>query len=87
MSEPGTPPTPTPEGRLPDKVLVLALATFLLLTPPVVAVFDIAVPILGMPLLHVFTFSVWVIAIVLGGLMARRLVLTDTPKPPADGGG
>ncbi len=72
-----------PEGRLADRALVLTVATFILLTPPIVAIFDLPVAIYGLPLLHVACFAVWLLAIALGGLLAARMV--ERPDESRDG--
>jgi hypothetical protein len=76
----------TPESRLADKVLVLAIATFVLLTPPMIAIFDLPVALFGIPLLHVYAFGVWIAAIVIGGVISRRLMRRQAEEPPVDGG-
>jgi hypothetical protein len=81
-------PTPLPvQSRLADKALVLTLATFLLLTPPIIAIFDIAVPVFGIPLLHFYAFGVWISAIAVGSIIARRMMRAAAQEPPADGNG
>lgn len=84
----------TPEGRLADRALVLTVATFILLTPPIVTIFDVPVMIFGLPLLHVACFAVWLAAIALGGLLTSRLVALQpddsgttgaTGEPASDG--
>jgi hypothetical protein len=74
----------TPENRLADKVLVLAIATLVLLTPPVIAIFDLPVSVFGIPLLHAYTFAVWLGAIATGGAIARRLMRREAATPPPD---
>jgi cytochrome bd-type quinol oxidase subunit 1 len=79
-------PTPPPvQTRLADRALVLTLATFLLLTPPMIAVFDVAVPVFGVPLLHIYAFAVWAGAIVVGGIIAHRLMRGSGAGAPPDG--
>jgi len=83
----------TSEGRLADRALVLTVATFILLTPPIVTIFDVPVVIFGLPLLHVACFVVWLVAIALGGWLASRLVAQPddgrttgaTGEPAGDG--
>jgi hypothetical protein len=53
---------------------VLTVAAFILLTPPIVAIFDVPALVFGLPVLHVYCFAVWLGAIALGGLSASRLV-------------
>ncbi len=63
----------TGEGRLADRALVLTVATFVLLTPPILGIFDVSVPIFGLPALHVYCFAVWLVVIALGAMLASRL--------------
>jgi hypothetical protein len=62
-----------PEGRLAERALVLTVATLILLTPPILTIFDVPVTIAGIPLLHVYCFATWLIAIALGGWLATRM--------------
>lgn len=61
------------EGRLADRALVLTVAAFFLLTPPILGIFDVPVLIFGVPLLHIYSFGVWLAAIVCGGWLATRM--------------
>ncbi len=78
---------PRSSGSLPERAFVLAVATLVLLTPPVLSIFDVPVTILGIPLLHIYSFAVWLVAIVLGGIIAGRLREDSPPAgdaaPPA----
>ena len=72
-----------PEGRLAERALVLTVATLILLTPPILTIFDVPVTIAGIPLLHVYCFATWLAAIALGGWLARRM---DRGSAAADQG-
>lgn len=61
------------EGRLADRTFVLTVATFILLTPPIIGIFDVPVLVFGIPLLHVYCFAVWLVAILAGARLAARL--------------
>ena len=61
------------EGRLSDRAFVLTVTALILLTPPIVTIFDMPVFVRGIPILHFYCFAVWLIAIILGGLLARRM--------------
>jgi hypothetical protein len=50
-------------GRFADRALVLTFATLIFLTPPILSIFDTPVLIFGVPLLHVYSFAVWLAAI------------------------
>jgi len=60
-------------GRLVDRSFVLTVLAFVLLTPPIVTIFNAPVRVLGIPLLHVYCFGVWLAAIVAGARLATGL--------------
>jgi len=60
-------------GRYAERTLVLTIATLVLLTPPILGIFDAPVLIFGIPLLHVYSFAVWLAAIFGGRWLAMRL--------------
>jgi hypothetical protein len=60
-------------GRLADRSFALTVLTFVLLTPPIVTIFNVPVLVLGVPLLHLYCFAVWLGAIVVGARLAARL--------------
>jgi hypothetical protein len=62
-----------PEGRYSERALALTIATLVLLTPPILTIFSVPVFIFGIPLLHVYSFTVWLLAIACGGWLATRL--------------
>jgi hypothetical protein len=61
------------DGRLSEKALVLTAGSFVLLTPPILTIFDVPLTVFGIPLLYLYCFAVWLAAIVLGGRLARRM--------------
>jgi hypothetical protein len=73
------------DGRLSDRAFALTVATFVLLTPPIVTIFDVPVLVLGVPLLHVYCFAVWLAAIVAGAWLARRMEKSFAGSDEADG--
>lgn len=86
-----------PNRRLRDAALLLPLAGALLLLPPYIRVFDQDVTVLGLPLLHVYLFGIWLLGIVLTAMLSRRLarhIAAPTEdgqdggngEPPATGG-
>lgn len=79
------PATVHAEGRRVDRSLVLAVGTLLLLTPPLLRIFDQPVFLLGVPLLHVYCYGVWLVAIVCGAWLATRLN-TAKADPARDAG-
>ncbi len=74
----------TTEGRLTDRAFVLTVATLILLTPPIVTIFNVPVLVLGIPLLHVYCFAVWLAAIIAGARLARGLNATRTDVSRSD---
>ena len=61
------------EGRLADQSFALTLFTLVLLTPPILTIFDVPVLIFGIPLLHIYCYGVWLLAIAAGAVLAPRL--------------
>lgn len=61
-----------PSKSRTDLLWLPPLIGVLLLTPPVLAVFDRPVTILGMPILFVYLFFVWFCGILLTGFAARH---------------
>ncbi len=72
-------------GRLVDRSFVLTVLAFVLLTPPIVTIFNVPVLVLGVPLLHVYCFAVWLVAIVAGARLAAGLRREEAePGRPED---
>jgi uncharacterized membrane protein YdjX (TVP38/TMEM64 family) len=87
MSERPTPSRPV-EGRLTDGAFVLAVLAFILLTPPIIVIFNVPVFVFGVPLLHVYSFGVWLAAIVAGGVLSTRIArrgLRQSGRPTEPG--
>lgn len=66
-----------------DRAMVVPLIGFVLLMPPVAAIFDLDGHILGVPVPLVYVFAVWAGLIAAGALLARRLRDTDEAGPLA----
>jgi|GEM_PF-938984 len=62
------------KGRIRDAAAVLPMGGVLLFTPPFMRIFDQPVSILGLPLLHVSLFTLWLVGLLLTAWLARRLV-------------
>ncbi|MGA7485797.1 MAG: hypothetical protein WBW74_02490 [Xanthobacteraceae bacterium] len=73
-------------NRLSDFALVMTVLAFLLLTPPVLTIFNREVAVLGVPLLYAYCFGVWLAVIAAGGWAAWHMVRVeqDGAPPPAD---
>jgi hypothetical protein len=69
-------------GRLADRSLVLTVATLILLSPPIVTIFNVPRLVFGVPLLHVYCFGVWLAAILAGARLAARLGSEEMREPP-----
>lgn len=69
--------------RLADRALVLTVVTLVLLTPPILNIFNAPILVFGIPLLHAYCFGVWLVAVILGGWISTRLVA----ERPEGGGG
>ena len=64
-----------------DAILVVTVFGAILLMPPFLPFFDRPIALLGMPLIVVYVFGVWLGLIVLAWFLSRRLP-TDTPREP-----
>ncbi len=71
-------------GRLADRAFVLPVIAFFLLTPPILTIFNAPMFVFGIPLLHVYCFAVWLLAIAGGGWLARRMVAEAGEAEPAE---
>ncbi len=78
MSEKSVEPTSV------ERSFALTVAALLLLSPPILTIFDIRVLLFGIPVLHVYCFAIWLVAILCGRALAKRLDADDLP--PATGG-
>jgi hypothetical protein len=65
--------------RLAERALVLTVVTLILLTPPILNIFNAPILVFGIPLLHVYCFGVWLVAVALGGWISTRMV-ADKPE-------
>ena len=62
-----------PESRWIDRSLVLTFAAFVLLTPPIILIFNAPIFLFGIPLLHLYCFAVWFLAVIAGAYLSARL--------------
>ena len=72
MSEPLSPPA-APEGRLTERAFVLSVVVLVLLTPPIITIFNVPIFVFGIPFLHIYCFGVWLAAIITGGILSARM--------------
>ena len=64
-----------------DLGTALPFLTALLLLPPAILLFSASVTVAGAPLIIVYVFGVWAVAIVTAWIVARRLAGADAPEP------
>jgi len=69
-------------ARSSDRALVLTFTTLILLTPPILGIFDMPLLIFGVPLLHVYSFAVWLAAIACGCWLSHRT--GSVQRPPGE---
>jgi len=67
--------------RARDAARLLPLVGLFLLLPPVITPFAIPLDVLGVPLVVLYLFAVWLGLIVAAALLARKLA---PPPPPAE---
>ncbi len=63
----------TKKRKLRDSALLLPLFGAFLLVSPLVTMFTGTVSILGLPLIYVYIFGVWLGLVILARFLARRL--------------
>ncbi len=74
-------------GRKKEWAVLLFVACFVALMPPVIALFDIPLRVFGIPLSFLFLFGVWAFAIAMTALGARRGSEKAIGPPEAERGG
>ena len=68
-----------------DRAMILPIVGFVLLMPPVAAVFDLHAKLGGLPFTLVYIFLIWVLLIAGAWLMSHRLEDdTETASGPAE---
>ena len=74
-------------GRKKEWSVLLFVACFVALMPPVIALFDIPLRVFGVPLSYLFLFGIWAFAIAMTALGARQGTEQAIGPPEADRGG
>ncbi len=78
----------TKSSRLAERAFVLTAVTLILLTPPILNIFDAPVYFFGIPLLHIYCFAAWLVAIICGRLLTTRMVAPGAAprvdRPPGE---
>lgn len=72
------------EDRSREAAFVIPMFGLFLLLPPILSVFDTGTTILGVPLLHIYVFSVWLGMVLAGVWLARRLRKQDPERTAND---
>ena len=58
--------------RHEQKLVILSLALFLLLNIPFILIFNIEAVFLGIPIIYLAFFSIWVISIIISFIVIKR---------------
>lgn len=69
-----------------DRLIALFLFGVLLLTPPLMAIFNVNYLILGIPLLYLYLFGAWILLVGLLTLVLRPRRSEATDRPPGPHG-
>ncbi|PRD41724.1 hypothetical protein C5748_19875 [Phyllobacterium phragmitis] len=69
-----------------DAATVLPFLLAILLAPPIILVFAAPVTIVGIPLMAVYLFGVWAVAVLAAFFLSQRLAETETPPGQASPG-
>ncbi|SON55458.1 hypothetical protein HDIA_1917 [Hartmannibacter diazotrophicus] len=72
----------SPERRLAGLALLLPAFGALLLTRPLIDIFDAKARLFGLPRVVVYLFGVWLVLIVLAYLFSRLLPKDGEDRPP-----
>ncbi len=78
--EPGR-PKPRRSSRAPEAAILLPLLGFFLLMPPMIGLFAVHLDIVGLPLIVIYVFGVWLALVVCAALLARRLTHSPSDSP------
>lgn len=74
----------TRHQRTKEAALLLPIVGFLLLMPPLLSIFGGPVLVFGLPILPTYIFFVWLLLIVAGALLSRRLEKSAPPEHDGD---
>jgi hypothetical protein len=79
---------PQPSARMRDAAMLLPIVGLFLFMPPLITLFAGAFDVVGVPLIVVYLFAVWLALIVAAFWFARRLASEQAPvagAAPPDG--
>lgn len=75
------------QDRSREAAFVIPIFGLFLLLPPILSIFDSDTTVMGIPLLHVYVFGVWLGLVIAGAWLARRMREHEADRNPADGAG
>jgi hypothetical protein len=74
-------------GATGDRLIALFLLGVLLLTPPMMAIFNVDRLVFGIPLLYLYLFGAWILLVGLIALVLRPRRSEEPGTPPPGGSG
>ena len=69
-----------------DRLIALFLLGVLLLTPPMMAIFNVPRLLFGIPLLYLYLFGTWILLVALVALALRQRRADEPAAPPSGSG-
>lgn len=66
--------------QLNERAFILPVLGFIILTPPLLLVFNISSELFGIPVLYLYAFFAWAILIFAGKLLADKLQKEDQKR-------
>jgi len=60
-------------NRLKERAVILPIIAFILLTPPILLLFNSSNLIFGIPILYIYAFSIWIILTIIGFFLTKAL--------------
>jgi hypothetical protein len=69
-----------------DRLIALFLLGVLMLTPPMLAIFNVDHLILGIPILYLYLFGAWILLVGVLALVLRRRRSEAADRPPGPHG-
>jgi hypothetical protein len=65
--------------RMSERAVALPVAAFVLLSPPILGLFDRVTVLDGLPVIYLYLFGAWFALIALARALARRLLTLQRP--------
>ncbi len=60
-------------SRVKERAFILPIIAFILLTPPILLVFNSKYFFYSVPIVYIYSFFVWIILIILGAILSSKL--------------